>query len=124
MRTLIAPRGSYFYGWGLKKGGKLMKNVYAYILLMALVTYLIKALPLTLIRKEIKSKFIKSFLHYVPYATLAAMTFPAILHATDYLVSSVCGFAVAIFLAFNKKSLLTVAGASCFVAFIVEIFLR
>ncbi len=101
-----------------------MSRVYAYILLMAIVTYLIRALPLTLIRKEIKSKFIKSFLHYVPYATLAAMTFPAILSSTDYIISSIVGFAVALILALNKKSLLTVAVASCVVVFVVEIFLR
>lgn len=101
-----------------------MNNVYAYIFLMAVVTYLIRALPLTLIRKEIKSDFVKSFLYYVPYATLAAMTFPAILHATDYLYSAVVGFAVALFLAFNKKSLLTVAGSACGAAFLVELVLR
>ena len=100
-----------------------MSRVYAYILLMAVVTYLIRALPLTLIRKEIKSKFIKSFLYYVPYATLAAMTFPAILSATDHLVASIVGFAVAMVLAFNKRSLLTVAGFACAAAFIVELFL-
>lgn len=99
-----------------------MSRVYLYILLMATVTYLIRMLPLTLIRKEIKSTFIKSFLHYVPYATLAAMTFPAILSATDHIYSSVAGFAMALILAFNKKSLLTVAGISCFTAFIVELF--
>ena len=101
-----------------------MDRVYLYIILMAVVTYLIRALPLTLIRREIKSPFIKSFLHYVPYATLAAMTFPAILHATDYVLSSVIGFAVALVLAFNKRSLLTVAGVSCAVAFVVELFLH
>lgn len=100
-----------------------MSKVYLYILLMAFVTYLIRALPLTLIRKEIKSTFIKSFLYYVPYATLAAMTFPAILKATDYTVSSVIGFIVALVLAFNKKSLLTVAAISCGAAFIVELIL-
>lgn len=100
-----------------------MSKVYQYIFLMAVVTYAIRALPLTLIRKEIKSKFIKSFLYYVPYATLAAMTFPAILSATDYWISSVIGFAVAMILAFNKKSLLTVAGCACAAAFIVELFL-
>ena len=100
-----------------------MSRVYLYILLMALVTYLIRALPLTLIRKEIKSQFIRSFLYYVPYATLAAMTFPAILKATDYTISSVIGFVVALVLAFNKKSLLTVAAASCGAAFIVELIL-
>ena len=101
-----------------------MSRVYLYILLMAGVTYLIRALPLTLIRKEINSRFIRSFLHYVPYATLAAMTFPAILNATDYLYSSLVGFLVALILAFNKKSLLTVAGFSCLAAFIVELFLH
>ncbi len=101
-----------------------MSKVYAYILLMAFVTYLIRALPLTLIRKEIKSKFIKSFLHYVPYATLAAMTFPAILYATDYMIASIVGFGVALLLAFNKKSLLTVAGFACAAAFVVELFVK
>ena len=101
-----------------------MSRVYLYILLMAGVTYIIRALPLTLIRKEINSRFIRSFLHYVPYATLAAMTFPAILNATDYLYSSLVGFLVALILAFNKKSLLTVAGFSCLAAFIVELFLH
>ncbi len=100
-----------------------MSRVYLYILLMAAVTYLIRALPLTLIRKQIKSRFIRSFLFYVPYATLAAMTFPAILGATDYVLSSVIGFAVALVLAFNKKSLLTVAALSCLAAFITELFL-
>ncbi len=101
-----------------------MSRVYLYILLMAFVTYLIRALPLTLIRKEIKSDFIKSFLYYVPYATLAAMTFPAILSATDFFLSSVIGFIVALVLAFNKKSLLTVAGFSCAAAFVAELFLH
>ena len=101
-----------------------MSRLYMYIILMAVVTYLIRALPMTLIRKEIKSRFIKSFLYYVPYATLAAMTFPAILSATDYVISSVVGFAVALVLAFNRRSLLTVAGFSCAAAFIVELFLH
>ncbi len=101
-----------------------MSRVYFYILLMAGVTYLIRALPLTLIRKEIKSPFIKSFLYYVPYATLAAMTFPGILSATDHLYSAIAGFAVALVLAFEKKSLLTVAGFACITAFVVELFLR
>ena len=100
-----------------------MNNVYAYILLMAVVTYAIRALPLTLIRKEIKSTFIRSFLYYVPYATLAAMTFPAILNATDNQISALAGFGVALILAFNKKSLLTVAGLACVTAFIVELFI-
>ncbi len=100
-----------------------MSRVYLYIILMAVVTYLIRALPLTLIRKEIKSKFIKSFLYYVPYATLAAMTFPAILKATDYVQASIVGFVVALVLAFNRKSLLTVAGCACATAFLLELFI-
>jgi len=94
-----------------------------YILVMAVVTYLIRVLPLTLIRKEIKNKFIKSFLYYVPYATLAAMTFPAILSAADYMVSSLVGFIVALILAIKNKSLLTVAVCGCVAVFIVELFL-
>jgi branched-subunit amino acid transport protein len=100
-----------------------MSKVYPYILLMAAVTYIIRALPLTLIRREIKSQFIKSFLFYVPYATLAAMTFPAILSATDHVESAVFGFIVALLLAFNRKSLLTVAGSACLTAFLLELFI-
>ena len=67
-------------------------NIYIYIFVMAAVTYLIRMLPLTLIRKEIKSTYIKSFLYYVPYVTLAAMTFPAILSATANIWSALAGF--------------------------------
>lgn len=100
-----------------------MKNVYVYIAVMAIVTYLIRALPLTLIRREIKSPFIKSFLYYVPYATLAAMTFPAILTATGSVVSAAAGFVVALVLAFAGKSLLTVSALACVAVFVVEWFL-
>ncbi len=100
-----------------------MHSIYSYILVMAVVTYLVRMLPLTLIRKDINSRFVKSFLHYVPYATLAAMTFPAILHASDDMRASLAGFAVALVLAFRKKSLLTVAVAACAVVFVVELFL-
>ena len=67
-------------------------NVYLYILVMAAVTYLIRMLPLALAKNEIRSPFIKSFLYYVPYACLAAMTFPAILKATDSIISGAAGF--------------------------------
>ena len=100
-----------------------MHNVYGYILVMALVTYLIRALPLTLIRKEIRSRFIRSFLYYVPYATLAAMTFPAILSAADHRVASIAGFITALILSFYRKSLLVVAPCACAAAFIAELFL-
>ena len=84
-------------------------EVLAYIAVMAAVTYLIRLLPLTLIRKKIENRFIRSFLYYVPYATLSAMTFPAILTATGSILSAALGFATALFLAFRGKSLLTVA---------------
>lgn len=71
-------------------------NTYLYIFTMAGVTYLIRMLPLVLAKKEITNTYIKSFLYYVPYACLAAMTFPAILHATDSIYSALAGFAVAI----------------------------
>lgn len=95
-------------------------NIYIYILVMAGVTYLIRMLPMALIRKEITSPFIRSFLYYVPYACLAAMTFPAILTATSGVVSAAVGFAVALIAAYKEKSLLTVAIAACCAVFIVE----
>lgn len=96
-------------------------NVYLYILVMACVTYLIRALPLVLIRTEIKSPFIRSFLYYVPYATLAAMTFPAILSATDMLLSAVIGFVTALILAFMKRSLIVVAIGASAAVLVVEL---
>lgn len=95
-------------------------NVYIYILVMAGVTYLVRMLPLALIQKEITSPFVKSFLFYVPYACLAAMTFPAILTSTGSIVSAVAGFAVALIAAYKEKSLVTVALLACCAVFIVE----
>ena len=97
-------------------------NIYIYILVMAGVTYLIRLLPLTLIRREIKSTFIKSFLYYVPSVTLSVMTFPAILSATSSVWSAAAGFIVALILAYNKKSLINVSLISCAVVFVVELF--
>ena len=95
-------------------------NIYIYILVMAAVTYLIRMLPLALSRKEITSPFIRSFLYYVPYACLAAMTFPAILTATESVVSGAAGFAAALLAAYKEKSLLTVAVCACAAVFVVE----
>ncbi len=95
-------------------------NIYLYILVMAGVTYLIRMLPLVLAKKEITNVYIKSFLYYVPYACLAAMTFPAILSSTSFTISALVGFAVAIIAAYKEKSLLTVALLACFAVFIVE----
>lgn len=100
-----------------------MRNVYIYIFIMAGVSYLIRVLPLTLIRREIKSTFIKSFLHYVPYVTLSVMTFPAILEATDSMISGLLALIVGVVAAWFGKSLLSVAVLSCLTVFIVELFI-
>ena len=95
-------------------------SIYIYVLVMAVTTYLIRALPLTLFKKPIRSRFLRSFLHYVPTACLTAMTFPAILYATDHVISGAAGLIVGIILAFRKKSLIVVAVASCVTVFLAE----
>ena len=85
--------------------------IYGYIFVMAGVTYLIRMLPLTLIQKKITNIYIRSFLYYIPYACLTAMTFPAILYATKSPVSGAAGLLTAVILALRKKSLITVAGS-------------
>lgn len=99
-------------------------NIYIYILVMAVVTYLIRMLPLTLIRKKINNQFICSFLYYVPYATLAAMTFPGILYSTASPYSAFVGFAAALVLAYKGKSLIVVAAVACGVVFLTELILK
>ena len=98
-------------------------NVYIYILIMAGVSYLIRTLPLTLIRREIKSTFIKSFLHYVPYVTLAVMTFPAIAQATNSPLAGLLALVVGILAAWFGRSLLSVAVLCCLTVFVSELFL-
>lgn len=95
-------------------------NIYVYILTMAVTTYLIRAIPLVLLKKPIRSRFLRSFLHYVPTACLTAMTFPAILYAADHVLSGAVGLAVGIFLAFKNKSLILVAVSSAGAVFVVE----
>ena len=87
-------------------------TLYQYILTMALTTYLIRVLPLTIFRKPIKSRFLRSFLHYVPYACLTAMTFPAILTSTATILSGAAALIIAVVLAYRGKSLLTVSLAA------------
>ena len=96
--------------------------IYAYILVMAGVTYLIRMLPLTLFQKKIKSRFLRSFLYYVPYVTLSVMTFPAIIYATASPVSGAAALAVALFFAYKGKSLFQVSIAACAIVFILEFF--
>lgn len=95
-------------------------SIYIYVLVMAVTTYLIRALPLTLFKKPIRSRFLRSFLHYVPTACLTAMTFPAILTSTDHMISGAVGLLVGILLALKNKSLIVVAVASCAAVFIVD----
>lgn len=99
------------------------RNPYIYILTMALVSYFIRALPLTLIRKEIKNRFLRSFLFYVPYVTLAVMTFPSILSATSSPISGWIGLIAALALAWKGKGLLPVACTACAAVFLSELFL-
>ena len=95
-------------------------NIYLYILVMAGTTYLIRMLPLVLSKKEITSRYIKSFLYYVPYACLAAMTFPAILYSTASIYSGIAGLVAAVIAAYKGKSLLTVALFACAAVFAAE----
>ncbi len=95
-------------------------NVYIYILVMAAVIYLIRLLPLTLIRKKITNRTLKSFLYYVPYVTLAVMTFPAILEATDSVWSGLAALITGITLAYFGIGLFGVAVSSCAVVFVIE----
>jgi len=98
-------------------------NVYIYILIMAAVTYAIRVLPLTLIQKQIKNQFFQSFLYYVPYVTLAVMTFPAILEATKSPISGAVALIVGVGAAWYGASLFKVALSCCAVVLAVEFFL-
>ena len=86
---------------------------FPYLLVMAGVTYLIRMLPMTVCRREIRSVFIRSFLHYVPYAVLGAMTFPDVFYATGSLWTALAGLAAAVVMAWRGRSLLTVAIGAC-----------
>jgi branched-subunit amino acid transport protein len=98
-------------------------NIYIYIAIVAVTSYLIRVLPLTLIRKPIKNKFIKSFLYYVPYVTLAVMTFPAIVEATSSPIAGALALIVGILAAWRGFGLFPVAIACCVVAYVAELLL-
>lgn len=91
-----------------------------YLLVMVIVTYLVRALPYILIRKKITNKFIKSFMEYIPYAVLAAMTFPAILYSTSIIWSAMAGLIVALIVAYFNKGLFAVALSACGAVLVVE----
>ena len=99
-----------------------MHNIYLYILIMAGVSYLIRVLPLTLIRRPITNRFIRSFLFYVPYVTLAVMTFPSIVEATQMPAAGYAALGLGIVLAFLNAGLFPVALSCCAVVFVLEWF--
>ncbi|MBR2878293.1 MAG: AzlD domain-containing protein [Clostridia bacterium] len=98
-------------------------NFFVYLIAMAGVTYLIRMIPFTFMRKKIKSVFIRSFLYYVPYAVLGAMTFPYIFYSTGSIITASAGAAAALVLAYFNKSLITVAVCSSVVAFITGLII-
>lgn len=98
-------------------------KLFLYIFVMAGVTYLIRMLPLVIFKKKITNRFIRSFLYYIPYAVLAAMTFPAILDATASPISAAVGLLVALVTAYFELGLLPVALLSCVGVFLCELFI-
>ena len=98
-----------------------VKEFFIYLLIMAGSTYLIRVIPFVLIRKKIKNQFINSFLYYIPYTVLAAMTFPAALFVTGHIMSAVLGLVASSVLAIRGKSLTIVACACCLVVLICEL---
>ena len=97
-----------------------MHNPYVYILIMAGVTYAIRVLPLTLIQKPIQNRFLQSFLYYVPYVTLAVMTFPAIVEATQSPIAGTLALVIGIFAAWRGANLFQVAVSCCLVVLLAE----
>jgi branched-subunit amino acid transport protein len=97
---------------------------FLYLFVMAGVTYLIRMIPMVLVRKKIKNTFVRSFLYYVPYAVLSVMTIPAIFFSTSYVISAVCGFLVALVLSYFNRSLLTVAASACATVLVVELIIK
>lgn len=98
-------------------------SIAIYIAVMAGVTYLIRVIPFAFFRKKIKSKFLRSFLYYIPYAVLSAMTLPAILYSTGSMATAIAGTAVALVLAYFGCPLIVVALAASLAAFLTGLFL-
>lgn len=98
-------------------------NVYLSLLVMSLTIYAVRALPLTLLQKEIRSPFIRSFLYYVPYVSLSVMTFPAILSATASFWSGLIGFIAAVVIAWIDGNLFRVSIGACIAVYVAELFL-
>jgi branched-subunit amino acid transport protein len=97
------------------------RNIWIYIIIMAAVSYAIRALPITVLRKQIKSRFFQSFLYYVPYVTLSVMTFPAIIEATQSPISGAAAFGAGMIAAWFGASLFKVAVVCCAVVLVLEL---
>lgn len=97
---------------------------FVYLLVMAGVTYLIRMLPLVLVKKKITNRYFLSFLYYIPYAVLAVMTVPAMFYTSDSIIAASIGFLVAVVLAYFGKSLITVAAFSCLAVFVCDLLIR
>ncbi len=95
-----------------------------YLLVMAGVTYLIRMIPLVLVKKKIKNSFLYSFLYYIPYAVLSVMTIPAIFYAVEHKISAIFGFLAAVITAYFGKGLVVVAAISCSAVFVSEMIIR
>ena len=108
------------------ENNKLNQTLYTYIFIavMALTTYFCRVLALTLVRKPIKNRFVQSFLYYVPYVTLAVMTFPAIVEATRSPAAGIAALAVGIVCAWFYPNLFVVAGSCCLTVFLLELLMR
>ncbi len=100
-----------------------MTRVLICIALMCLVTYIPRVIPVTLFRKQIRSRYIRSFLNYTPYAVLGALTFPDIFTSSGHLASAIGGTAVAVLLGFWRRSLVEVACAAILTVFVIELFI-
>ena len=101
-----------------------MYNYFIYLAVMAGITYLIRMVPLVLVKEKIKNKFVLSFLYYIPYSVLSVMTFPAVFYSTGNVISATVGTVVALLLAFLNRSLVTVAGVSALSVFVVELLTK
>ena len=101
-----------------------LTSFFAGLAVTAGVTYLVRMIPLVIVKKKIENRFILSFLYYVPYAVLAVMTVPAIFSSTASLPGAIAGFIVALILAWFERGLLTVAAASCAAVFVTELIMK
>lgn len=101
-----------------------MNKFFIYLLVMAGVTYLIRMIPLALVKEKIKNKYVLSFLYYIPYTVLSVMTIPAIFSSSSYKLSAVVGFIAAMIAAYFEKSLVKVASLACVAVLITELLIQ